>query len=30
MESQDKAIEEVCGTDKQCQQRWLESQADCI
>jgi hypothetical protein len=30
MESQDKDIEEVCGTDKQCQQRWLESQADCI
>jgi hypothetical protein len=30
MESEDKTIEEVCGSDKQCQQRWLESQADCI
>jgi hypothetical protein len=30
MENQDKTIEEVCGLDKKCQKRWLETQTDCI
>jgi hypothetical protein len=30
MENQDKTIEEVCGLDKECQKRWLETQTDCI
>ena len=30
MENQDKTIEEVCGLDKECQKRWLETQTDCL
>ena len=30
MENEARTMEDVCGTDKQCQQRWLESQSDCI
>jgi len=30
MENQDKTIDEVCGLDKKCQKRWLETQTDCI
>ena len=27
---EEKSIEEVCGSDKKCQKRWLEAQTDCI
>jgi len=30
MKNEDKTIEEVCGLDKKCQNRWLEAQTDCI
>jgi len=30
MENEDRAIEEDCGLDKKCQNRWMEAQADCI
>lgn len=23
-------VEDICGPDKICQQRWLETQTDCI
>ncbi len=30
MEELDKKIEDVCGADKKCQERWLEVQTDCV
>ena len=30
MDELNKNIEDLCGSDKQCQERWLDVQTDCI